>query len=119
MGTLNGKYSVGEPQEYGSIYGYQKLRFPIYNENGTEVGHVKEELILDGEGKLVGKTYYTRSLSRPQGKHRFFDSPQSLVVAFGGEINRVKYVPPAQTSPEVADATHEENYAEAEETDAA
>ena len=78
MGTLSGKFKVGEPQQYGSIYGYQKFKFPVFKTEDpvSAAGYVKEELILNGKGETVGKTYYTRSFSRPNGAKRFYDSPE-------------------------------------------
>ena len=86
--TLNGKFKIGEPNEYESVYGYQKQRFPVLNEQGGEVGAIKEELVMDGAGNVVAKMYYTRNLTRPHGAKRFYDSPQALILAFGGTIDR-------------------------------
>ena len=96
MGTLSGKFKVGEPQQYGSIYGYQKFKFPVFKTEDpiSAAGYVKEELILNGKGETVGKTYYTRSFSRPNGAKRFYDSPELLVEAFGGTIDRTVPKPP-------------------------
>jgi hypothetical protein len=91
--TLSGKYTIGEPIEYISIYGYPKRRFPILTENSSEVvGHVKEELVLDGEKNEIGKVFYTRNLTRPYGQKRFYESVEALILAFGGEIARKKTV---------------------------
>jgi hypothetical protein len=91
--TLNGKFKIGEPNEYESVYGYQKQRFPVLNEQGSEVGAIKEELVMDGAGNVVAKMYYTRNLTRPHGAKRFYDSPQALILAFGGTIDRTVALP--------------------------
>lgn len=93
MGTLSGKYVIGEPIDYTSIYGYGKRRFPIFREGeSSPAGHVKEELLLNGDGQEVGKAFCTRNLPRPNGAKRFYDSVESLVLAFGGEIARKKVI---------------------------
>ena len=88
MSTMNGKFKIGEPETYGSIYGYQKRRFPVIDENGSTVGHAKEEIVLDGKGDEVSKSFYTRNLPRPHGAKRFYASPEAMVEAFGGKIDR-------------------------------
>ena len=105
MGTLNGKYSVGEPIEYASIYGYGKRRFPVLNQAGEAIGCVKEELLLNGEGQEVGKLYYSRNIMRPHGAKRFYDSVESLVLAYGGSMDRTKKKPVAKVrTPKAAPA---------------
>jgi hypothetical protein len=85
-------YALGEPEEYRSIYGYQKRRFQVYptdaegNRNGGSVGKIKEEPLLDENGKLWGRCFYSRDLSRPCGKYRFYPSPEALIAAFGGKV---------------------------------
>ena len=86
--TLTGKFKIGEPITYGSIYGYQKRRFPVINDGGQVIGHAKEEIVLDGKGDEVSKSFYTRNLPRPHGAKRFYASPEDMVVAFGGKIDR-------------------------------
>ena len=85
-------YVIGEPINYTSIYGYPKRRFPVFraNENGEKqneysIGEIKEEPMLDENGQLWGRCFYTKSL-RPSGKYRFYPSPEALIVACGGKV---------------------------------
>ena len=98
MGTLSGKHTVGDAVVYGSIYGYQKNRFPVIrSSDGATVGSVKEEIVLNGENQEVSRIYYSRSIIRPHGSKRFFDSVESLILAYGGTIDRTKKKPVAKT----------------------
>jgi hypothetical protein len=85
-------YVIGEPYNYTSIYGYPKRRFPVHraDELGNKldsysVGEIKEEPMLDENGQLWGRCFYTKSL-RPSGKYRFYPSPEALIVACGGKV---------------------------------
>ena len=85
-------YVIGEPINYHSIYGYPKRRFPVHraDESGNKqdsysVGEIKEEPMLDENGHLWGRCFYTKSL-RPSGKYRFYPSPEALIVACGGKV---------------------------------
>ena len=95
---LNGKYSVGEPVGYTSVYGYQKRKFPVFGEDQSAgaIGYIKEEIILGDDGKEVAKTYYTRSSWRNHGQLRFFESPEALIIGYGGKIDRTKKKPTAK-----------------------
>lgn len=86
--SLSGKYSIGEPVQYGSIYHYQKWRFPVKDEAGQVVGWCKQEKVVDENGEESGVAYYTRDLPKPYGAKRFYSSPQALVIACGGTIDR-------------------------------
>jgi hypothetical protein len=86
--SLSGKYSIGEPLQYGSIYHSQKWRFPVKDEGGQVVGWCKQEKVVDENGEESGVTYYTRDLPKPYGAKRFYSSPQALVIACGGAIDR-------------------------------
>ena len=89
MNTLNGTYKIGEPSDYSSIYGYQKRRFPVIDAaSGNQVGYVKEEPVLNGDGTESTRMVYTRNISRPTNAKRFYASPEALVEAFGGKIYR-------------------------------
>ena len=109
MGSLqNDKfYAVGEPEQYGSIYGYSKYRYPVYEVdekgeriNETVIGLIKEEIMKDEDGEPVAKAYYTRNLNRPHGLLRFYPTPRALIVAFGGKVPpRFVKKRPAKTSP--------------------
>jgi len=93
MATLNEncKYRVGDVIEYGSIYGYQKNKFPVIDDaSGSTVGHVKEELILGEDGEPVGRTYYTRDIYKKSGQKRFYSSPEALILACGGKLANPK-----------------------------
>ncbi len=80
-------YTVGEPVQYDSIYGYNKLRFPVYlvdttnGHRGSCVGWIKQEPMPDENGKLVGFTYYTKEGWRKEGQLRFYPSPEALLSA--------------------------------------
>jgi hypothetical protein len=76
--SLSGKYSIGEPVQYGSIYHYQKWRFPVKDEAGQVVGWCKQEKVVDENGEESGVTYYTRDLPKPYGAKRFYSSPQAI-----------------------------------------
>ena len=84
-------YVIGEPVNYSSIYGYPKRRFPVHRadelgnkQDSYSVGEIKEEPMLDENGQLWGRCFYTKSL-RPSGKYRFYPSPEALIVACGGK----------------------------------
>lgn len=81
------KYNIGDPVEYGSVYGYQKFKFPVIEEtSGATVGYVKEEVILGEDGEPAGRTYYTRDICKQHGQKRFYTSPEALVLACGGKL---------------------------------
>jgi len=86
--ALSGKFSVGQPVQYGSIYAYQKFKFPVLDESGARVGWAKQERIVDENGEESGVCYYTRDLPKPYGAKRFYSSPQALIIACGGQIDR-------------------------------
>ena len=88
---LNGKYTITKPgAEYTSMYGYQKNRLAVVGESGDTVGYIKEEIVLDEAGDEASRIYYTRNGWRPSGAKRFFASPEALVIAYGGQIDRTK-----------------------------
>jgi len=86
--ALSGKYSVGQPVQYGSIYSYQKFKFPVRDEGGNIIGWAKQERVVDDNGEESGVCYYTRDLPKPHGAKRFYSSPQALIIACGGQIDR-------------------------------
>ena len=88
-------YVIGEPVNYSSIYGYPKRRFPVHRadelgnkQDSSSVGEIKEEPMLDENGQLWGRCFYTKTLGRPTGKYRFYPSPEALIVACGGKATR-------------------------------
>ena len=95
-GQLNGKYKVGAPKQYSSTYGYQKFKYPVIGEDGHERGHIKQEQIIDEAGQSVTTVYYTRDFQRPHGAKRFYSSPEALIIAFGGKIDRVTKLAPVK-----------------------
>ena len=58
------------------------------DEAGQVVGWCKQEKVVDENGEESGVAYYTRDLSKPYGAKRFYSSPQALVIACGGTIDR-------------------------------
>lgn len=93
-------YVIGPPINYTSIYGYPKRRFEVYqaDEQGNKIaaypiGEIKEEPMLDENGDLWGRCFYTKNLGREHGKYRFYPSPEALIVACGG---RALSMPAAQ-----------------------
>jgi hypothetical protein len=84
-------YTVGEPIPYVSIYGYDKRRLPILRaDDGTVVGHAKEEIVKGEDGQEVSRTFYTRDINRNPGMLRFYASPEALIVGFGGKVEPKK-----------------------------
>jgi hypothetical protein len=84
-------YKIGAPVDYGSIYGYKKKKYPVIGtESEQTIGFVKEEAVVGQNGKGVGLVYYTRDLYRKCGQLRFYESPQAVIVAFGGQIAKGK-----------------------------
>jgi hypothetical protein len=89
--ALKGQFWIGEPVQYQSMYHYQKWRFPVISsETGSTVGWVKQERVVDENGDESSSTYYTRDFDKPYGMKRFYSSPQALVIALGGQIDRTK-----------------------------
>ena len=89
--ALKGHFWIGEPVKYQSMYHYSKFRFPVISsETGSAVGWVKQEKVVDENGDESGTTYYTRDFEKPHGMKRFYNSPQALVIALGGQIDRTK-----------------------------
>jgi len=85
----NRQYRVGEPILYTSIYGYPKRRFRIEDvATGSVVGTAKEEIVPGVDGKESTRVFYTRDISRNPPMLRFYDSPEALIVAFGGQLER-------------------------------
>jgi hypothetical protein len=83
----NRQYRVGEPIHYTSIYGYPKRRFRIEDvAAGSVVGTAKEEIVPGVNGKESTRVFYTRDISRNPPMLRFYDSPEALIVAFGGQL---------------------------------
>jgi len=81
-------YKVGEKTSYTSIYGYPKNRYEIIDaETGKSVGEVKEERTPGVPGQPDICVYYTRGIEKPHGTLRFYQSPESLVIALGGNID--------------------------------
>ena len=79
----NTQYRLGEPDQYGSVYGYMKQRYPVLDQNDVMVGYIKKEAVLDVEGNVSSWAYYTRDFERPKGALRFYTSPEALLKAFG------------------------------------
>ena len=81
-----------KPVHYTSMYGYPKDRIPVYRASDTEqtspIGFIKEEIVRGKDGAEVSRTYYERNGWRDHGQPRFFDSPEALILAFGGTIAR-------------------------------
>ena len=92
----NRQYRVGEPILYTSIYGYPKRRFRIEDvATGSVVGTAKEEIVPGVNGKESTRVFYTRDISRNPPMLRFYDSPEALIVAFGGQLERKAVKKPA------------------------
>jgi hypothetical protein len=92
----NRQYRVGEPIHYTSIYGYPKRRFRIVDvATGSTVGTAKEEIVPGVNGKESTRVFYTRDISRNPPMLRFYDSPEALIVAFGGQLERKAVKKPA------------------------
>ena len=92
----NRQYRVGEPIHYTSIYGYPKRRFRIEDvATGSVVGTAKEEIVPGVNGKESTRVFYTRDISRNPPMLRFYDSPEALIVAFGGQLERKTVKKPA------------------------
>jgi hypothetical protein len=92
----NRQYRVGEPIHYTSIYGYPKRRFRIEDvATGQTVGTAKEEIVPGVNGKESTRVFYTRDISRNPPMLRFYDSPEALIVAFGGQLERKTVKKPA------------------------
>ena len=108
----NRQYRVGEPIHYTSIYGYPKRRFRIEDvATGSVVGTAKEEIVPGVNGKESTRVFYTRDISRNPPMLRFYDSPEALIVAFGGQLRIAgpsrrppPSAPPRSRSPSVAHA---------------
>ena len=87
-------YTIGEAENYTSIYGYAKRRFPVYecDEQGNKlpsaygVATIKEEPLLDENGQLWGRCFYTKSGILGGGKYRFYPSCEALIAAAGGKV---------------------------------
>lgn len=80
-------YKLGEKKPYTSIYGYAKYRIPVFDaETGAEAGWIKEEVTPGIPGQPDITAYYERNGWRPPGKLRFYQSPEALIIAFGGQI---------------------------------
>jgi hypothetical protein len=106
MSSLSGRTvrpgGQDEAVQYRSIYSYQKLRYPVFDdESNMLLGYVKQECILDEDGEWLAPVYYTKDFSRPSGKTRFYGSVNSLLIAFGAKIARVakKKLTSAKKSP--------------------
>ena len=99
-------YVVGQPETYTSMYGYQKIKYPVREEGKTSVvGWIKEEKLLAPNGYVIGNVYYTKQDWRKHGQTRFFNTPEDLIENFGGKVGRV--VP--NKEPTVADTGFAEN----------
>jgi len=80
-------YKIGDTTPYQSIYGYRKNRVAIIDvETGQSVGDVKEERTPGIPGQPEITVYYTRGINKPHGTLRFYQSPEALVIALGGQI---------------------------------
>ena len=89
--ALKGQFWIGEPVKYQSMYHYSKFRFPVMiSPDGGIAGWIKQEKVVDENGDESSCTYYTRDLDKPYGMKRFYSSPQALVIALGGQIDRTK-----------------------------
>jgi hypothetical protein len=81
-----------KPVHYTSIYGYPKDRIPVFKQSDAKqaspIGFIKEEIVRDGDGGEVSRTYYERNGWREHGQPRFFASPEALVLRFGGKLAR-------------------------------
>jgi hypothetical protein len=106
-------YYVGEPITYGSIYGYQKRRFPIYQtgqlaSTSSPVGSVKEEKIIGVNGDTVGVMFYERNGWKKHGQQRFYHSIHALLEAVGGKLVDASVAAPL--SPETGQAWSAPNF---------
>ena len=102
MGYLEGKQvRLGEKQKYASIYGYPKYRYPVIEvSTGQTLGLIKEEVTPGLPGQPDMTVYYEKNRWRPHGKLRFYQSPEALILALGGQIDASRLLPP-EPEPEV------------------
>ena len=104
MGYLEGKQvRFGEKQKYASIYGYEKFRYPVIEvSSGQTLGLIKEEVTPGIPGQPDITVYYEKNRWRDHGKLRFYQSPEALVLALGGQIDTSRLLPPEpEPEPEV------------------
>ena len=104
MGYLEGKnVLLGEKQKYASIYGYPKFRYPVIEvSTGQALGLIKEEVTPGIPGQPDITVYYEKNRWRDHGKLRFYQSPEALVLALGGQIDTSRLLPPEpEPEPEV------------------
>ena len=96
MGYLEGKQvRLGEKQKYASIYGYPKFRYPVIEvRTGQTLGLIKEEVTPGIPGQPDITVYYEKNRWRDHGKLRFYQSPEALVLALGGQIDTSRLLPP-------------------------
>ena len=97
MGYLQDKAcKLGAKTEYRSIYGYQKYRVKVLDANtGDTLGEIKEEVTPGVPGQADITVYYEKNRWRDQGKLRFYQSPEALIIACGGKIDTSRIAPPA------------------------
>ena len=102
MGQLEGKQvRLGEKQKYASIYGYPKFRYPVIEvSTGQALGLIKEEVTPGIPGQPDITVYYEKNRWRDHGKLRFYQSPEALVLALGGQIDTSRLSSP-EPEPEV------------------
>ena len=102
MGYLEGKQvRLGEKQKYASIYGYEKFRYPVIEvSTGQTLGLIKEEVTPGIPGQPDITVYYEKNRWRDHGKLRFYQSPEALILALGGQIDASRLLPP-EPEPEV------------------
>jgi len=102
VGYLQGKQvRLGEKQKYASIYGYPKFRYPVIEvSTGQALGLIKEEVTPGIPGQPDITVYYEKNRWRDHGKLRFYQSPEALVLALGGQIDTSRLSSP-EPEPEV------------------
>jgi hypothetical protein len=95
MGYLEGKQvRLGEKQRYQSIYGYAKFRYPVIEiATGSVFGSIKEEVTQGIPGQPDITVYYEKNRWRDHGKLRFYQSPEALILALGGQIDTSRLLP--------------------------
>jgi hypothetical protein len=102
VGYLEGKQvRLGEKQKYASIYGYEKFRYPVIEvSTGQTLGSIKEEVTPGVPGQSDITAYYEKNRWRDHGKLRFYQSPEALILALGGQIDTSRLLA-SEPEPEV------------------
>lgn len=84
----NAVYVGAKEEQYRSIYGYQKFRFPVKDAvTGQTIGWIKQEVVPGLDGEPDTECYYEKNGWRQQGFPRFYQSPEALLEYVGCTID--------------------------------